>query len=91
MVFEAPESERRISKADYAARVSELRVGLLNAQFDLQDANFPVLVLIAGDDRQGCEELLDTLHVWMDARYIDNEVFLKPTDEERQRPKFWRY
>lgn len=90
-MFEPFEVGSKVAKADYVEAVPDLRVRLLNAQFDLQQAPFPVLILIGGDDYQGVDDLLDVLHEWLDARYIDTEVFLNPTEEERERPLFFRY
>ena len=81
----------RISKEDYAERVPQLRVDLINAQYDLKSAGFPVLILISGDDRVGANEVVNVLHEWMDARYMHTRVFGRPTDEELERPRFWRY
>ena len=80
-----------IDKDAYEARVPDLRVDLLNAQFDLQHADFAALIIIDGDDRWGCEELIDRIHEWMDARHIDTHVFEDPTEAERRHPRFWRY
>ena len=80
-----------VSKEEYEARAVDLRVDLLNAQFEIGQGDFSVQILIAGDDRGGCKELIDLFHEWMDARFIDTEVFLRSTEEERQRPRFWRY
>ncbi len=81
----------RISKAEYEKLVPGLRVGLVNGQFDLRDSGESLLLLIAGDDRLACEESIDRIHEWMDARYIRTEVYGPRTDEEAQRPRFWRY
>jgi polyphosphate:AMP phosphotransferase len=67
-----------------------LRVDLLNAQFDLRDAGFSALIFLAGDDRDGCEQLDDLLNEWMDTRYLDTRV---PERPGRGRPAFeaaWR-
>ena len=90
-MFEAFESGTKVSKADYTEAVPDLRVRLLNAQFDLRRADFSVLVLLGGDDIQGVNDMLDVLHEWLDARYIDTRVMLRPTEDERERPLFFRY
>jgi len=90
-MFETAELGRKVSKTDYEAVVPALRVDLLNAQYDLRRADFSVLILLAGDDHHGCNEILELLHEWMDARYMETQVFGLPTDEERDRPRFWRY
>lgn len=69
----------------------ELRVDLVNAQSDLEERPFPVLVLLMGNDRIACDRCIDRLHEWMDARYLQTEVFLAPTEWEAEHPRFWRY
>jgi polyphosphate:AMP phosphotransferase len=82
----------KIPKKEFEARVGELRPELLNAQFDLgQRGDFSVLILLGGDDRIGRNEVYDRLHEWLDARHLACEVFDPPTEEERERPLFWRY
>ena len=68
----------------------DLRVGLINAQYDLRDADFPVIIWIAGDDRLAANELVNRLNEWMDSRFADTRVFAEPTEEEDQRPQLWR-
>lgn len=90
-MFEVAETGASVSKEAYQAAEPALRVDLINAQYDLREAPFPVIVLLAGDDRTGCQEVLNLIHAWMDARYIDTWVFGRLSDEERERPPFWRY
>jgi AMP-polyphosphate phosphotransferase len=90
-VFEVAEVGASVAKDAYREAEPGLRVDLINAQYDLREAPFPVIVLLAGDDRTGCQEVLNLIHHWMDARYIDTWVFGRPSDEERERPRFWRY
>ena len=84
-------TRRRLSKKQYARQRDRLRVDLVNAQFDLRQENKPVVLLIAGDDRIGINEVVHLLHEWMDARYLDTRIAFEPTSEERQRPPFWRF
>ena len=74
-MLEFAESGAKVSKAEYEAAIPQLRVDLINAQYDLQAANFSVLVTLIGDDRQGIEEVVDLLHEWMDGRYIGTHFF----------------
>lgn len=90
-MFSWGEAARQVSKEEFEAQEPRLRVDLINAQYDLRKASFPVFLVIAGNDRIGCNHLIDRLHEWMDARYIDTHVFGTPTREERDRPRFWRY
>lgn len=90
-MFEDAEQGSEVPKKEFEALVPDLRVSLINAQYDLQAADFSVVVLLLGSDRLGCDEVLDRLHEWMDARYLPTNVFLAPTPEEEARPSFWRY
>ncbi len=89
-MLEVSEVGNKITKADYNAAIPELRVGLINAQYDLRNADFPVIIWVAGDDRLGANALVNRLNEWMDSRYADTRVFAEPTEEEAQRPQLWR-
>jgi len=90
-MFEVAETGRTLSKEDFAAEVPRLRMGLVNAQYDLRGADFPVLVAIAGDDRLGAADVWNRLHEWMDARYLASHAFGPLTREEEVHPPFWRF
>ena len=89
-MLEVCEVGNSVSKEEYEAAIPELRVGLINAQYDLRSADFPVIIWIAGDDRLAANELVNRLNEWMDSRFADTRVFADPTDEEIQRPQLWR-
>jgi polyphosphate:AMP phosphotransferase len=89
-MFEAAEIGAKVSKQEYEAALPQLRTDLINAQFDLARADFPVLLLLAGDDRIGCNEILNILHEWMDARYLQTHVFQAESREESDQPRFFR-
>ena len=57
-MFETAELGQKLDKDRYSARVPELRQELVRKQFELRQANFPVVVIISGDDRPACNELL---------------------------------
>ncbi|MCA1791082.1 MAG: polyphosphate:AMP phosphotransferase, partial [Thioalkalivibrio sp.] len=90
-MFEAAELGRTLDKGSYKEMVPDLRAGLLNLQQDLRDCDFPVILLISGADGAGKSETVNMLHQWMDPRGIETAAFDEPTDEERERPAFWRY
>lgn len=87
----APAPNGKLSKTEFKARVPDLRVGLVNAQYQLHQADFSMIVTLAGTDRIGCEKVVDRLHEWMDGRYLDTWFAGRPTDAELSRPRFWRY
>ncbi len=90
-MFEAAEVGNKISKEDYDREVPILREELLAAQLELRDAKFPVLIVIGGVDGAGKGETVNTLLAWMDPRYVETFALGPPTDEERERPSYWRF
>ena len=89
-MLEVCEVGNKIDKEEFKAAIPDLRVGLINAQYDLRDTNFPVIIWIAGDDRLAANALVNRLNEWFDSRFIHTRVFADPTDEEYQRPHLWR-
>jgi len=90
-MFDAAELGRTVDKAEYEARLPGLRTELLKLQRQLEPANVPVIVLLNGVDGAGKGEVLNTLHEWLDTRDLVTQAFGPPSDEESQRPEFWRY
>lgn len=90
-MFETAELGRSIGKKEYAAAVTQLRTDLLKAQFELRGADFPVIVIISGSDGAGKGDTLNCLHEWFDPRGLETNVFGPLSDEERDRPAFWRF
>jgi len=91
-MFESAELGHKIEKAVYEREEPKLREALLNAQFDLAQAGrFPVVIVIGGVDGAGKGETVNTLNEWMDPRHIHTHAFPEPSDEERERPRMWRF
>ena len=90
-MFEAAEAGRAVSKADYEVEVAKLRWELLDAQRQLKSARFPLIVLFGGADAAGKSETVQLLNGWMDPRGIVNRAFDEPSEDERERPPFWRF
>jgi len=90
-MLDAIEVGNEVAKDEYEAAVPALRQELIELQHELRERGFAVLVHLVGTDVYGCEEVYDRLHEWMDARYIRAEAFDLASEEERERPLFWRY
>ena len=90
-MFEAAELGRRLAKSDFKNAVPALRLQLLEAQRRARAANLPVLLLINGVAGAGKGELVNHLLEWLDSRGVQTHVFWDETDEEKQRPRWWRY
>jgi len=90
-MFEAAELGRRVSKDDHRNQLPELRAGLLQAQLDLRKAGVPVIIVLSGADGAGKSETVQRLHEWLDPRGLEANAFGPLSDEERDRPAYWRF
>ncbi|MBS2028908.1 MAG: polyphosphate:AMP phosphotransferase [Deltaproteobacteria bacterium] len=91
-MFESAELDHQVKKSRYEKEAPRLRSALLDAQFDvLQHARFPVIVVVGGVEGAGKGELVNLLHTWMDPHHVRVVALDAPTDEERERPHFWRF
>jgi AMP-polyphosphate phosphotransferase len=90
-MFEAAELGRKVPKEKFNARVPTLRTELLEVQRELTGAKFPVIIVFAGVDGAGKGETVNLLNEWMDPRWILTRAYGEPSDEERERPEYWRY
>ncbi len=90
-MFRTAELGQITTKAEYNQVFPVLRLRLLEIQQRLRRANFPVIVVFAGVDGGGKGETINLLNEWMDPRWIQTRAYQKPSDEERERPVFWRY
>ena len=81
-----------MSKEEYKKRVPGLRESLLRVQQDLRTtARSSALIVLAGVDAAGRSESANVLNQWMDPRWIVTRAWREPSDEERERPEYWRY
>ncbi|NNF26912.1 MAG: polyphosphate kinase, partial [Gemmatimonadetes bacterium] len=90
-MFSQLEQPPSVSPSDYRQRVRQLRRDLLQAQVDLRSADFSFIVVFGGVDGGGKGETANLLNEWMDPRHIVTQAFLRPSDEEAERPEFWRF
>jgi polyphosphate:AMP phosphotransferase len=90
-MFETAELGQEVSAEEYAKRVPALRESLVAAQSRLLEADFPVIVILAGVDGAGKGETSGLLNEWLDPRWIYNRAFDDPTQDELERPEYWRF
>ncbi|MGQ9830243.1 MAG: polyphosphate:AMP phosphotransferase [Thermochromatium sp.] len=90
-MFEATKVGRSVSKQDYKEQQEKLRTQLLEAQRALRHANIPVIILIAGVEGAGKGEVVNRLNEWLDTRGVQTFAFWNESDEERERPRYWRF
>ena len=68
-----------------------LRLQLLKLQEELRSADFPVLLMFAGPAIAGKTEALNLINERLDPRGIVTRAYGLLSDEERERPEYWRY
>jgi len=90
-MFDTAKIGRKVGKEAYKAEVEDLRTELLEAQIALRERNIPVYLIIAGMEGAGKGEVVNALDAWLDARGMNVYAFWDETDEERQRPRAWRF
>lgn len=90
-MFETAELNQSLSAQRYDAELPALRAKLLQAHFDLRTRKFPVLVIVSGADGAGKGELVHRLNEWLDPRGVETHAFWATSDEERERPPYWRF
>lgn len=90
-MFEAAEVGRVVSKEDYKKLEPELHSLFLVLQRKLRQSNKALIIIVAGVEGAGKGEVVDRLNRWFDIRDVQTHAFWDETDEERQRPRFWRF
>lgn len=90
-MFEATKVGRTVDKETFKSEQEALRTELLIAQRSLRKAKLPVVVIITGVEGAGKGEVVNRLYEWFDTRGVGTYAFWDETDEERQRPRYWRF
>ena len=91
-MFRTAELGQKLPKSEYKTIVPALRQELLELQRQLLEvAKTPVIIVFAGVDGAGKGATVNLLNEWMDARWLINRAYPEPSDEERERPEYWRY
>jgi polyphosphate:AMP phosphotransferase len=92
MMFRTAELGQKISKSEFREKVPVLRQELLEAQRKVRElAKFPVIIVFAGVNGAGKGEIINLLNAWMDPRWLVTHAYDLPSDEETERPEFWRF
>ncbi len=81
-----------MTDAAFGKLKDDLRLDLIELQQKIRGAAaFPVIVVLAGVKGAGVIDTLNVINTWMDPRWVETHAFEAPSDEERERPPFWRY
>lgn len=81
----------KLKKSEWTALTESLEPRLLRLQFEHRESDFPLIVVLSGEDRPGAGELLARLGAWLDPRHIAVHALGTATDEEREQPPLWRF
>ena len=91
-MFRIAELGQTVPKSEFNQREPLLRQGLLEVQANLSvSGRFPVIILFAGVDGGGKGDTVNVLNEWMDPRWLMTRAYDEPSDEERDRPEYWRF
>ncbi len=91
-MFDTAETGHRIDDETYGQSLPGLRTALLETQYAvLEQARFPVILVIAGVEGAGKGEILTLLNEWMDPRHIHTHAFGLPAGEDLAHPRMARY
>lgn len=92
MLFDAAESDPKLSKEQAKSLELKLRTALLKTQFQrVMKADRSLLIVVAGIPGAGKGASVSLLNEWLDARHVRTMAFDTPTPEEKAFPSFWRY
>jgi polyphosphate:AMP phosphotransferase len=88
-----PKHTRRaeLANREYRRRAQTLRLALLEAQNQLREADGAAVIVVGGVEGAGKGETVNLLNAWLDPRWIRTRAFDGPSDEELERPPYWRY
>ncbi|MBR9971149.1 polyphosphate:AMP phosphotransferase [Magnetospirillum sulfuroxidans] len=90
-MFEAAELGRKVTREEFDAIAPTLRTELLELQRRLREADFPVIIIFGGVDGAGKNETANLLNEWLDPRWTVTRAYAGPSEDEAERPPFWRY
>ncbi|MBB4267989.1 polyphosphate:AMP phosphotransferase [Roseospira visakhapatnamensis] len=90
-MFRTAELGRKVSKEEFERQKEPLRIELLELQQRLRELDMPVILVFAGVEGAGKSESMNLLNAWLDPRWIVTRAYGAPSDEERERPEYWRF
>jgi polyphosphate kinase 2 (PPK2 family) len=90
-MFETAEIGHRLGRIEFEKAELELRASLLAIQRRVRSAGFQTIVIVSGVEGAGKSEVVNRLHEWLDARGLTTAAFWDESDEERERPRYWRF
>jgi polyphosphate kinase 2 (PPK2 family) len=90
-VFETAQLGRKVTKEVYEAEVPVVQAELLALQQALRAAGIATAIIVSGVEGSGKGEVVNRLNEWLDPRGVRTHAFWEESDDERQRPRYWRF
>lgn len=91
-IFKSAERAGPLSDGEFRKLKDDLRLDLIELQQRIRKrGQFPVILVLAGVKGAGVIDTLNVINTWMDPRWVETHAFDGPSDEESERPPFWRY
>jgi len=90
-MFETAEVGHSVSKEQFEKQAPKLQAQLLEVQRQQRAAGVPVIVIVSGVETAGKSQAVKRLNEWLDARNVQSVAFWDESDEERERPRQWRF
>jgi polyphosphate:AMP phosphotransferase len=90
-MFEAVELGRKVPKKIFEEEEPKLQTALLEAQRKVRESDFPVIIVVSGVEGAGKGEVVNRLNKWLDTRGMRSYAFWDESEDERQRPRYWRF
>ena len=91
LMLESFEKAEKISKSDYNDELNRLRTELINAQYEFKKYKRPMILILTGLDGAGKGDLVNFMADIMDTRLLETSTFWQETDEEKERPYYYRF
>ena len=90
-MFETAEVGHSVGKTEFEKQARKLQAQLLEVQRQQREAGVPVVVIVSGVETAGKSQAVKRLNEWLDARSVQSIAFWDESDEERERPRQWRF
>lgn len=79
------------TEKSFKAQLKELRTGILEMQDYLKNERISTLIIVTGFDGAGKGHIIHKFNEWLDPRTVSTTAFWHQSEEERERPYFWKF
>ncbi len=90
-MFEIAELGVSMDKAEFEAKSRELQTCLQKVQQQLRNSRKSVIIIVSGVEGAGKGGVVNRLNEWFDARGVETNAYWDITDEQKLRPRYWRF